>query len=60
MQNQDSRSLDEELKGVNSPEYFKDKSKKWQKFVAQVSYYVHQQYPAICCNFKSYNKLGWF
>ncbi|KAI8564470.1 hypothetical protein RHMOL_Rhmol03G0183900 [Rhododendron molle] len=35
MQNQDSRLLDEELKGVNSPEYFKDKSKKWQKFVAQ-------------------------
>ncbi|KAG5558243.1 hypothetical protein RHGRI_008244 [Rhododendron griersonianum] len=35
MQNQDSRSLDEELKGINSPEYFKDKSKKWQKFVAQ-------------------------
>ncbi|XP_058207484.1 ATP-dependent DNA helicase SRS2-like protein At4g25120 isoform X2 [Rhododendron vialii] len=35
MQNQDSHSLDEELKGVNSPEYFKDKSKKWQKFVAQ-------------------------
>ncbi|KAH7853721.1 hypothetical protein Vadar_005915 [Vaccinium darrowii] len=35
MQNKDAHSLDEELKGVNSPEYFKDKSKKWQKFVAQ-------------------------
>lgn len=53
MQNKDAHSLDEELKGVNSPEYFKDKSKKWQKFVAQVSYYVHPQYPAKCCNLKT-------
>ncbi|CAL5366728.1 unnamed protein product [Camellia sinensis] len=34
-QNQDAHRHDEELKDVNSPQYFKDKSKKWQKFVAQ-------------------------
>jgi len=36
-QNQEADRLDEELNGINSPQYFKDKSKKWQKFVVQVS-----------------------
>jgi hypothetical protein len=28
--------LGEDSNGITSPQYFKDKSKKWQKFVAQV------------------------
>ncbi|PSS33225.1 ATP-dependent DNA helicase SRS2-like protein [Actinidia chinensis var. chinensis] len=34
-QNQDALKLAEEINGINSPQYFKDKSKKWQKFVTQ-------------------------
>ena len=43
-QNQDALKLAEEINGINSPQYFKDKSKKWQKFVTQVSDYMHCQY----------------
>ncbi|KAL6969007.1 hypothetical protein U1Q18_045754 [Sarracenia purpurea var. burkii] len=35
MQNQDAQNPDVELNGVSGPQYFKDKSKKWLKFVAQ-------------------------
>ncbi|GFY84423.1 P-loop containing nucleoside triphosphate hydrolases superfamily protein [Actinidia rufa] len=40
-QNQDALKLAEEINGINSPQYFKDKSKKWQKFVTQ----SHQPLP---------------
>ncbi|KAL6995642.1 DNA helicase [Sarracenia purpurea var. burkii] len=35
MQNQDAQNPDVELNGASGPQYFKDKSKKWLKFVAQ-------------------------
>ncbi|XP_052176378.1 ATP-dependent DNA helicase SRS2-like protein At4g25120 isoform X2 [Diospyros lotus] len=45
-QNQEAGRLDEELNGINSPQYFKDKSKKWQKFVVQAkaSGKTHEDY----------------
>lgn len=37
MQNCDPNKLDGESNDINSPRNFKDKSKKWLKFVTQVS-----------------------
>jgi hypothetical protein len=37
VQNDDASKLAQDSKDVVSLEYFKDKSKKWQKFVTQVS-----------------------
>lgn len=37
VQNDDASKLAQDSKDIVSPEYFKDKSKKWQKFVTQVS-----------------------
>ena len=35
--NNNGCKVGEESNGINSPQNFKDKSKKWQKFVTQVS-----------------------
>lgn len=37
VQNHDASNHAEDFNGIMSPENFKDKSKKWQKFVTQVS-----------------------
>lgn len=46
----------ENSKDITSPEYFKDKSKKWQKFVTQVS--VNEiDYDPLSCFLRFANKI---